>query len=234
MLRTRGVAIDVALSDGPKKETLPCHRRRRHGRSRRRRYLAPFRHACGGLRASAALCTHRRRRPDDAQLDEGSARNWRRAAIAPGILRSALASQPGLGYRRGHARAPHAGEPLRGAVFVHASWRSPRCAPVGATSRDHPSRQEARWHRAGWRRRGPDIRRRQPRACGCRSRSRRSPLGGARHRQWPRRPCSQRPHRLSGGLSVVPDEWQGYWSISHQVVGHRSPYRHLLHERRTQ
>jgi salicylate hydroxylase/6-hydroxynicotinate 3-monooxygenase len=42
----------------------------------------------------------------------------------------ALAPQPGLGYRRGHARAAHAGEPLRGAVSVHASRRSPRCAPV--------------------------------------------------------------------------------------------------------
>ena len=82
-----------------------------------------------------ALCPHRRRHPDDAELDEGAARNRHRGAAARDVLRPVLAPQPGLGHRRGHARAAHAGEPLRGALSLHASGRSARCARLGRCRR---------------------------------------------------------------------------------------------------
>ena len=47
----------------------------------------------------------------------------------------------------------------------------------------------------------------------------------------PDAPDSQRPHRLSRGISVRSDERQGHRLVPHQMVGHRSPHRHLLHDK---
>ena len=105
---------------------------------------------------------------------------------------------------------------------------------LGAAGRDHPPRLQARRARAE-----------RPGAVTltfadgstahgrCRRRRRRRPLRSARHHRRPRRADPQRPHRLSRGVSVRADERPRHRALAHQMVGHRSPHRHLLHQPRS-
>jgi salicylate hydroxylase/6-hydroxynicotinate 3-monooxygenase len=45
----------------------------------------------------------------------------------------------------------------------------------------------------------------------------------------PDAPIPQRTHRLSRGVSIRIDGWQGHRQLANEVVGHRPAHRHLLH-----
>ena len=174
-------SANVALSDGPKEETLRCHRRRRHRRPGRRGHAAP-------------------RRPDVQVYEQ--ARRFARIGAGIQMMPNSMKVLRGIGIEerfRGVAFAPHSHlnrdwdtgevsselpmpESLYGAPYLcmHRADLHDALASVGAAE-DHSSRQEAGRPRTG----APDgvtlaFADGSSRAGRCGGRRGRRPLRGAR------------------------------------------------------